>query len=232
MITDDSGNSATKNITISTPTVIITPTTAAPGASVQVSGSGFLAVASTGYFVSFDGNIQTTAGGTTTPTSGTGSIAVFFTVPTTATTGSHTVTLADSNGNTASATLNITQGGSSGFTIDTATLSSTAQSVNPSTGAAQSSFARGSSVKFTFVLDSTVGTGSTVWKITVQASDLSVPLPITASSASVSTTASTSFYQATLPASAPAGTWTAQIQIFASDGVTPLAVTTVTFTVT
>jgi hypothetical protein len=118
-----------------------------------------------------------------------------------------------------------------GATINQAALSSTAKTVNQRTGEAQTSFARGTSVKFTFVLDTTTGSTSTVWRITLQQPDLSV-YNIVSTTASIDTNPNTLAYTQMLPAGVQTGTWTATIQIFAPDGVTPLAVTTVTFTAT
>jgi len=226
IVTDAAGNSASKTITVGVPTVTLSPSSGAAGTTVQVTGTGFFPADVT-YIIAFDGVVQTTS--PPSLTSETGSAIGFFTVPTTAATGTHTVALTDTNGNTASATFTVTTVAAAA--VDSATLSSTAGTVNPTTGTTQTSFARGTSVKNTFVLKTTTGTANVIWKITFQQPDLSV-YNIVTTSASVSTTPSTISMEQLLPSTAQTGTWTATVQIFASDGVTPLAVTTVTFAVT
>jgi len=226
IVTDAAGNSAQKTITVGVPTVTLSPSSGATGTTVQVTGTGFFPELVT-YIIAFDSVVQTTS--PSALTSSTGSAIGFFTVPTTAATGTHTVALTDTNGNTASATFTVTTVAAAA--VDSATLSSTAGTVNPTTGTTQTSFARGTSVKNTFVLKTTTGTANVIWKITFQQPDLSV-YNIVTTSASVSTTPSTISMEQLLPSTAQTGTWTATVQIFASDGVTPLAVTTVTFAVT
>lgn len=226
IVTDAAGNSAQRTITVGVPTVTLSPSSGATGTTVQVTGTGFFPALVT-YIIAFDSVVQTTS--PSALTSSTGSAIGFFTVPTTAATGTHTVALTDTNGNTASATFTVTTVAAAA--VDSATLSSTAGTVNPTTGTTQTSFARGTSVKNTFVLKTTTGTANVIWKITFQQPDLSV-YNIVTTSASVSTTPSTISMEQLLPSTAQTGTWTATVQIFASDGVTPLAVTTVTFAVT
>jgi hypothetical protein len=226
IVTDAAGNSASKTITVGVPTVTLSPSSGAAGTTVQVTGSGFFPAAVT-YIIAFDGVVQTTS--PPSLTSSTGSTIGFFAVPTTAAAGVHTVALTDTNGNTASATFTVTTVAAAA--VDSATLSSTAGTVNPTTGTAQTSFARGTSAKIDFVLQTTTGTANVIWKITFQQPDLSV-YNIVTTSASASTTPSTMSMEQLLPSTAQIGTWTATVQIFASDGATPLAVTTVTFAVT
>jgi len=140
----------------------------------------------------------------------------------------HTVALTDSSGNTASATFTV-GGGPSGFTVSTSTLTSTAVTQN-SAGTAQTTFTRGATAKISFSLQASSGSGSVVWAITFQQGSTVyniVNVPV-----SISTTATTYTYSQLIPVSSPAGAWTATIQIYASDGVTPLAVTTLSFTAT
>jgi hypothetical protein len=227
VVTDASGNTATYTVTVSVPTVTLIPVSGAAGASVEVTGAGYLAITST-YVVTFDGTVMTTS--PTPLTSATGSIIAFFTVPTTAAVGTHTVTLTDSSGNIGSATFTVTSAPPPTiFTVSTSELSSSAATLN-SAGAAQTSFAPGATVKFSFGLQTISGSGSVVWAITITQGTtvyniVNVP-------ASISTSVSTETFSQLIPAGAAAGTWTATIQVYASNGVTPLAVTTLSFTVT
>jgi len=70
-----------------------------------------------------------------------------------------------------------------------------------------------------------------MWRITLQQPDLGV-YNIVGTTASVSTAPNTIPYTQLLPSGIQTGTWTATIQVYAQDGITALAVTTVSFTVT
>jgi len=227
-VTDASGNAATAYFAITTPTLTLGAASGSAGSTVQVIGSGFTAsIPATSIFVQVGGAVVTTI---PTPVLGPAFI-VYVVIPTGTATGTTTITAIDAYNNAASANFTVTSGGTGGAVVNQAALSSTAQSVNPSTGAAQTSFARGTSVKLTFVLDTTTGSTNVVWGITLQQPDLTVTGLFT-TTASISTTPSPLSSTTLISGTAQAGTWTATIQIFASDGVTPLAVTTVTFNVT
>jgi len=154
------------------------------------------------------------------------SFIAYVTIPT-GLSGNTTVTATDSSNNVGTATFTVTSGAT--FSVSTTTLSSTAQTLN-SAGVAATSFAPGSSVQFSFVLETTTGSGSVVWRITLQQGTSVYNIATT--TASISTSPTTLTYTQLIPAGVAAGTWTATVQIFASDGVTPLGVTTLIFTVT
>jgi len=97
------------------------------------------------------------------------------------------------------------------------------------TGDVQSSFARGTTVEISFVLESLGGGGSVVWAITVQQD--SVVYNIVDVPCAISTIPMIVTYSQLLPVDYPVGTWIATVQVYASNGVTPLAVTTLIFTV-
>jgi len=223
VVTDAQGNNATAYFALTTPTLMVTPATGPAGTTVQLIGNGF---SGTAIFIQIGGQIVPTSPAAIA----TANFIAYATIPAGTPTGNVTITATDSQNNAASANFTVASGTAS-YTVNQATLGSTAGTVNPSTGAAQTSFARGSSVKFNFVLQTSAGSGSTVWRITLQQPDLSV-LNIVSTTASVDTNPSTLSYTQLLPAGVQTGTWTANIQIFAADGATPLAVTAVTFTVT
>ncbi|MCW4011243.1 MAG: hypothetical protein NWF05_11615 [Candidatus Bathyarchaeota archaeon] len=224
VVTDAQGNTATSYFALTNPTIIVNPTVGAAGSTVQVIGSGFAA----GQPVYFQvGSIIVPS----TPATVTGTdFVAYITIPAGTPAGTTVISATDARNNVAVTEFTVGSGGS-GFTVNQAALSSTAQTVNPSTGTAQTEFARGTSVKFSFVLETASGSGNVVWGITLQQQDLTVTGLFT-TTASVSTTPSTLTYTNLLTSNVQPGTWTATIQIFGSDGVTPLAVTTLTFTVT
>jgi len=221
VVTDASGNTATATLAITAPTIILAPTSGVAGSTVQILGSGFQ-----------NGQIVIEVGGTIVTTSpasvmvSSGSFIAYVTIPT-GLSGNTTVTATDSSNNVGTATFTVTSGAT--FSVSTTTLSSTAQTLN-SAGVAATSFAPGSSVQFSFVLETTTGSGSVVWRITLQQGTSVYNIATT--TASISTSPTTLTYTQLIPAGVAAGTWTATVQIFASDGVTPLGVTTLIFTVT
>jgi hypothetical protein len=116
-----------------------------------------------------------------------------------------------------------------------ASLDSTAQTLN-STGVAQTSFASGATIKISFSLElqSISGyllSGPVVWAITLlQGTTVYNIVNVPTSISTIFPTLIT--YSQLIPVDYTVGTWTAIIQVFHSDGVTPLGVTTLTFTVT
>jgi len=223
-VTDAAGQSASATFALTTPTLTIVLSAGAVGSTVQLIGSGYSASA---VFVQVGTTVVTTA-----PTLVAGpSFICFVIIPQGTPNGNTTITATDSQNNVASAAFVVGGGQGTGYTINQAALSSTAQTVNPSTGQTQTSFARGSQVKFTFVLGTTVGAANVMWRITLQQPDLGV-YNIVGTTASVSTAPNTIPYTQLLPSGIQTGTWTATIQVYAQDGVTALAVTTVSFTVT
>jgi len=140
--------------------------------------------------------------------------------------GNVTVVATDNSNNVGNATLTIS-GSSSPFVVNQATLSSSAQTQN-SAGQAATSFTSGSTVKVSFVLQSSSGSGNVVTAVTFQQG--AKVYNMASAPATISTTPSTVSFTNLLPAGAT-GTWTATLQVYASDGITPLGVTTLTFTV-
>jgi len=218
----------------------LSATSAAGGDTITVTGAGWRQ--SQAYAVEFGGDLSAAvpvAGRNVaffTPATADGNVPAntYFTVPTDLPAGNYYVDVAQTGSLTTSRllqriTFTIGSGGSGGITVDSSTLASTAQSQTGS-GTAQTTFAPGSEVNFGFSLKTTSGAGNVMWRITVQQPDFGVAA-MTFSSASISTTAVNAVAGFTLNGAAPTGTYTAQIQVYASDGVTPLAVTTVTFTV-
>ena len=119
----------------------------------------------------------------------------------------------------------------SGTVLDQATLISTAQTEN-GTGSPQRSFARGTELKTVFVLQ-IFGlinfSAHVVMRITLLQPDQSV-FSIVTTIAIISTPTIMSCDQL-IPVGVITGNWTAYIQIFASDGVTPIGVAVLNFTV-
>lgn len=112
-------------------------------------------------------------------------------------------------------------------TLDVSELISSSQILNGN-GSPQTSFAPGSTAKIQFGLEATTGTPSVVWAITLQQGTLVyniVNVP-----ANINTSLSTESFSQFIPVSAT-GTWTATIQVYASNGITPVGVTTLTFTI-
>jgi len=224
VVTDVSGNTATKTFALTNPTLIATPASGTAGSTVQLIGSGY--VAGSQIVVLIGGIVVTTSPATVTATGG--SFIAYATIPA-GLSGSQTITAIDTSNNMGTATFTVTAGSGATFTVNQAALSSTAQTLN-SAGSPATSFPRGSSVKFSFVLDTTTGSGSVVWRITLQQG--TAVYNIATTTASISTTPTTLTFTQLIPTGVAAGTWTATIQIYASDGVTPLGVTTLTFTAT
>jgi len=223
-VTDASGNSAIASFNVTTPSLTISPSSGAPGQSVELIGSGF----TTG-----TGNIFVSVGGTivtTTPSSISGpSFVAYINIPTGAS-GTPAITVTDLQNNAASQTFTVTTVTPTAPTVDQTTLSTSALTQTQS-GTAASTFAPGSYVKVSFSLGATSGSGTVIFRMQFQASDLTIP-SLTINQEYVSSTYGTISSQWLIPSTALAGTYTAQIQIFASDGVTVLAYRTLTFTVT
>jgi len=222
-VTDALGNSATAQYNATAPTLITTPALGGVGTTVQIIGSGF--TASSSIVVQVGGAVVVTA-----PVGITGdSFLAYIQIPAGTPAGATVITATDAKNNVAIAAFNVTSGGTGGsFAVDSTALSTSAQTLAGSSPS--STFARGTSVKVQFVLQTTTGSGNVVWRVTFQKADLTAT--VVSSSAGLTTSAATEFTQLPLSSADPAGTWTAQIQVFASDGVTALAVKTLTFTVT
>jgi large repetitive protein len=222
-VTDALGNSATALYNVTAPTLLATPATGGVGTTVQLIGSGF--TASSPMVVQVGGAVVVTA-----PVGITGdSFLAYIQIPAGTPAGSTVITATDAKNNVAIVQFNVTSGGTGGtFAVDSTALSTSAQTLAGSSPS--STFARGTSVKVQFVLQTTTGSGNVIWRVTFQKADLTAT--VVSSSAGLTTSAATEFTQLPLSSADPAGTWTAQIQVFASDGVTALAVKTLTFTVT
>jgi hypothetical protein len=106
-------------------------------------------------------------------------------------------------------------------------MTSTAQTTTPS-GTATTTFTAGSTVKAGFMLQSVSGSRDVVVAVTWQQG--AKVYNMASFQTTMSTTAAPVSFSNTLPAGVT-GTWTATLQVFASDGVTPLGVTTLSFTV-
>jgi hypothetical protein len=106
-------------------------------------------------------------------------------------------------------------------------MTSTAQTTTTS-GTATTSFTAGSTVKAGFMLQSTTGSRDVVVAVTFQQG--AKVYNMASFQTTMTTTANAVSFSNLIPAGAT-GTWTATLQVFASDGTTPLAVTTLTFTV-
>jgi hypothetical protein len=224
IVTDISGNTATSYFALTPPTITLTPTTGPVGSTVQIIGNAFTPYSA--IIVEVGANIVNTVPSTASPNAA-GQFIAYVAIPA-GLSGNQTITVIDSSNNVATAMFNVA-GFTPGFTIDQTALSTTAQTVN-SAGAPATSFARGSTVKINFVLDSLSGGGNVVWRVTLQQG--TAVYNIATTSASVSTTPTTLSFSQLIPSTVSAGTWTASVQIFASDGVTPLGVATLIFNVT
>jgi hypothetical protein len=108
-----------------------------------------------------------------------------------------------------------------------ATMTSTAQTTT-SSGTPSTTFTAGSTVKAGFVLQSTGGSRDVVVAVTWQQG--AKVYNMASFQTTMSTAANTVSFSNLIPAGVT-GTWTATLQVFASDGVTPLGVTTLNFTV-
>lgn len=225
VIMDAAGNTGTATFAITPPAITLSPATGAVGTTVQIIGSQFTPYSA--IIIEVGNQIVNFVPSTATPNSA-GAFIAYVTIPA-GLSGNQTITVIDSSNNVATAMFTVTSGGATGFTVNQAALSSTAQTLN-SAGAPASSFPRGSSVQFSFVLDTTTGSGNVVWRVTLQQG--TAVYNIATTTAAVSTTPTTLTFTQLIPTTVSPGTWTANIQIFASDGVTPLGVATLTFSVT
>jgi len=223
-VTDAIGNSVTAQYNVTAPALLVTPSSGGVGTTVQLIGSGF--TGSSQIVVQVGTAVVVTA-----PIGITGdSFLAYIQIPAGTPAGQTVITATDAKNNMAIANYTVGGGGTGGsFAVDSTALSTSAQTLGAG-GSAQTTFARGTSVKVQFVLQTTTGSGNVVWRVTFQKADLTAT--VISSSAGVTTSPATMFTQIPLSSSDPAGTWTAQIQIYASDGVTALAVKTLTFTVT
>jgi len=221
-ITDASGNTATATFTLTVPTITLTPTTASVGNTVQIIGNGF--TGSAAVVVQVAGQIVTTTPANLAASAG-GSFITYVTVPT-GLTGNVTVTATDASNNVATATLEVTAAGGSTVPNQT-TMTSTAQTTT-SSGVPTTTFTSGSTVKASFVLQTTSGSRDVVVAVTWQQG--AKVYNMASFQTTMDTTARTVSFSNLIPAGIT-GTWTATLQVFASDGVTPLGVTTLTFTV-
>jgi hypothetical protein len=200
----------------------LTPTTTSTGSTVQIIGTGF--VASSPIVIQINTNVVATVPAALTANAG-GSFITYIVVPT-GLSGDVNVTATDNSNNVGTAVLTVTTGGA-GFVVNQAAMSSSAQTQNAA-GQPTTTFTSGSTVKVSFVLQSTIGSGNVVTAITFQQG--AKVYNIASAPATISTTPSTVSFSNLLPAGAT-GTWTATLQVYANDGVTPLGVTTLVFTV-
>jgi len=219
-VTDSAGNTASATFTLTVPTITLDKETAAVGSTVQILGSGFTAASQ--MVIQVGGQIVATTPATLTATGG--SFMGYFAVPA-GLTGNVTVTAADSSNNIATAYFTVST--SSGGVPNQSTMTSTAQTTTPS-GTATTTFTAGSTVKASFVLQSTSGSRDVVVAVTWQQG--AKVYNMASFQTTMTTTASAVSFSNLVPAGAT-GTWTATLQVFDIDGVTPLGVTTLTFTV-
>jgi len=220
-ITDAAGNAANATFALTVPQITLTPTTASVGNTVQIIGMGFKA----------SSPIVITIGGNVVPTvpialaTGSDGLFIGYVAVPAGLSGNVTVNAIDTSNNAATEILLV--GTTSPFTFSQAAMSSSAQTLNGA-GQVATNFASGSTVKVSFVLQSLSGSGNVVTGVTFQQG--AKVYNLASAPATISTTPSTVSFTNLLPASAT-GTWTATLQVYASDGVTPLGVTTLTFTV-
>jgi len=229
VITDAAGNSASMTLTVGTPSIAsLSATSGQAGTAVQVTGTGFFTTSPASQvqiFVSFDGTTVATSPVTVQTT--TGSFIAFINIPAGATVGAHTITATDSNNNQASASFNVTSSSSGSAVVDQATMTSTAKTTTTS-GTAKTSFTAGDTVQAGFTLQSASGSRRVIVAVTfLQGAKVS---SMGSFQTTMDTTANPVAFQNTIPAGAT-GTWTAQLQVFALDGVTVLGVQNLTFTV-
>lgn len=221
-ITDAAGNSASATFTVATPVIQVSPSTAAAGSTVQVIGSAF--TPNSLIVVQVNGQVVTTVPASLAANAG-GDFITYITVPA-GLSGNVTVTATDNSNNVGTATLTV--GGSSGTGVpNQTTMTSTAQTTTPS-GTATTTFTAGSTVKASFMLQSTSGSRDVVVAVTWQQG--AKVYSMASFQTTMTTTASAVSFSNLIPAGVT-GTWTATLQVFAADGVTPLGVTTLTFTV-
>jgi len=220
-ITDAAGNTASATFNVTAPVVTITPTTAGAGSTVQIIGSGF--TASSPIVIQVGNQVVTTVPAALAANTG-GSFITYITIPA-GLSGDVTVTATDNSNNVGTATLTTTSSGT-GVPSQT-TMTSTAQTTTTS-GTATTTFTAGSTVKAGFMLQSTSGSRDVVVAVTFQQG--AKVYNMASFQTTMTTTPSAVSFSNLIPAGAT-GTWTATLQVFAADGVTPLAVTTLTFTV-
>jgi len=226
VVTDALGNTGTATFTIAPPTLVLTPTTGAPGSTVQIIGTGYLPGAAV--VILINGNVATTAPATVTAVGG--SFIAYATIPTGLSPGSVTIQGIDASDNVGTAPFTVTAGTTTGFSFMQSALSTSAETLN-SAGVAATSFAPGATVKFSFVLEASAGSGTCQWAKTIQ-QGTTVYNIVNTPNVPISTTPETITFSQLIPAAAPASTWTATVQVYASNGVTPLGVYVLTFTVT
>jgi len=159
-------------------------------------------------------------------TDSTGSFIAYATVPA-GLTGNVTVTAIDSSNNVGTAIVTVGAGTGSTAVPNQTTMTSTAQTTTAS-GTPTTTFTVGSTVKAGFVLQTASGSRDVIVAVTWQQG--AKVYGMASFQTTMSTTASAVSFSNLIPTGAT-GTWTATLQVLASDGVTPLGVTTLTFTV-
>jgi len=141
--------------------------------------------------------------------------------------GNVTVTAIDNSNNVGTAILTVGAGSGSTSMPSQTTMTNTAQTTTPS-GIVKTTFNAGETVKAGFVLQSTGGSRDVVVAVTWQQG--AKVYSMASFQTTMTTVANQVSFSYVLPSGAP-GTWTATLQVFASDGSTPLGVTTLAFTV-
>jgi hypothetical protein len=222
-ITDAVGNVGTATFNLTTPTITLTPAAASAGSTVQIIGTGFTAASL--IVIQVGGQVVTTVPAALAANIG-GDFITYVTVPA-GLSGDVTVTATDNSNNVGTETLTVGGSSTGTGTPSQTTMSSTAQTTT-SSGTAATSFTAGSTVKAGFMLQSTSGSRDVVVAVTWQQG--AKVYNMASFQTTMTTTASPVSFSNLVPAGAT-GTWTATLQIFAVDGVTPLGVTTLTFTV-
>jgi len=221
-ITDAAGNAANASFTLTIPIVLLTPATGSPGSTVQMIGSGFKA--NSPLVIQLGGQIvmPVPAALAAGPD---GSFIGYISVPA-GMIGNVTLTATDTSNNVATSILTVSSILGSGVP-NQATMTSTAQTKTDS-GVVTTTFASGTSVNAGFLLQSTSGSRDVIVKVTWQQGAKVYNM------ASFQTTMTTTAAQISFANTVPlgvTGTWTATMQVYASDGSLPLGVTTLTFTV-
>jgi pimeloyl-ACP methyl ester carboxylesterase len=207
-----------------TSALAVTPSSGPAGSTVQIVGSGY--TAATTVTVQVGGvNIATAPAQIQTTT---GSFIAYANIPA-GLTGNIQVTAADARYNSAQAAFVVTPVGQIGYSINSAALAESTRTTLEN-GKTAASFVRGSSVRVSFVLQTSSGEGNVVWRVTWQRPDLAAF--ITSSSAYAATAGTIQFSTILISAMDPPGTWTAIVQIYGVDGFTAIAVKSATFIVT
>jgi len=222
VVVSDGTNTATAYFVVAAPTLQIVGATSGPvGTAVQIIGSGY--TASSQIFVQVAGSLVAI-----NPTNTQGaSFVAYVTIPSTVSAGDVVITAADTQNNAASVTFTVTSTTGGSALPDTTTMSNTAKTTTTS-GTATTSFTAGSTVKAGFTLQTASGSRSVVVAVTFQQG--AKVYNMASFQTTMTTTPSAVSFSNLIPAGAT-GTWTAQLQVFAADGVTALAVQTLTFTV-